>query len=465
MNNINTKTIINQMSVCIEKGQLDAYKQNFENDPTNEIAKNAVTCVGAQNASLDNDKANQVSHVFLNTLKPHNLRATNQEGSGRCWMFAGLNMYRYMLIRGLGLERFEFSETYLFFYDKFERANTIIQYFIDNPNASHEDREVSIILRDNYTDGGYWNFFANLVSKYGLVPKDCMEETFHSGWTDNMNNILRGHIISCVNMIMSLRKKKTLDVCDDIMRVKQETMQNVYGCLVKFLGQPPEKFDWYFEDADMQKHVIRDLTPIGMYQMVNAIKVDDFVVLVNIPDKPFYQTYQIRNQKNVIEGSECIVLNLPIEELKKYASKSIMKGIPVWFAGDVSKGFGYHKSVLDEGIYKTDLVFGKQHPWTKADKLRLGFTEANHAMTLTGVNFDDKGHTTTWQVENSWGYFDHETPGMDGFLTMTDQWFTDNLVQIAVNKNFLSRSVLKCLGKEPVVLEPWDYMAPALHIK
>jgi len=449
------------VSGVITEKQLEHYRKEFENSPTHEIAKNAVTCVGAQNASLDSEKANQVSHIFLNTLKPQNLRATNQEGSGRCWMFAGLNMYRYMLIRALNLERFEFSETYLFFYDKLERANFIIQYFIDHPNASHEDRDISLLLKDNYSDGGYWNFFANLVDKYGLVPKDCMEETFHSGWTDNMNNILRGHIVSCINMIVKNRQKKTVE----LQKYKEETMKNIHNCLVKFLGHPPKKFDWYFEDAASEKHVIKNLTPQSFYAMVKTVDVRDFVVLVNIPDKPYYQTYHIRNQMNVVEGSPCIVLNLPINELKKYASKSILKGLPVWFAGDVSKGFGYHKSVLDEGIYKTDLVFGKQHPWTKGDKLRLGFTEANHAMTLTGVNFDEKGHTSTWQVENSWGYFDHETPGLDGFLTMSDQWFNDNLIQIAVNKIFLTRSVLKALQKEPVVLDPWDYMAPAIHVK
>jgi len=435
---------------------LAEYEDKFNKNPMHTLAKNAVTSVGAQNASLDNTKANMVSHVFLNSLKPHNHRVTNQESSGRCWMFAGLNIYRYLLIRAMDLERFEFSETYLFFYDKLERANYILQYFIDNPNATHEDRNAILVLTDHYGDGGYWNFFSNLIDKYGLVPKECMEETYHSGWSEEMNGILRGHIVSCVNQMMKTKNKEKL---------KDETMENIYNCLVKFLGQPPKKFNWYFENNNHEKNAITNMTPQSFYGMVKAVNAKDFVVLVNIPDKEYYKTYQIKDQNNMVGGNECVILNLPIHELKKYASKSIDKGVPVWFAGDVSKGFGYHKSVLDEDIYDTDLLFGKQYKWTKGEKLRLRYTVANHAMTLTGVNYNNSGQPFSWQVENSWGYYDHESPGLDGFLTMSNSWFENNLVQISVNKNFLSRNILKCLKLKPVLLEPWDYMAPALKVE
>jgi len=454
---MSTTSIINRQ--FLEKAQ-----HQFNSDPSNTISKNAVTCVGAYNAALDSDKANRVTHIFLNTLKPHNLRATNQEASGRCWMFAGLNVYRYLMIRALGLERFEFSETYLFFYDKLERANYLIQYFIDHPEADPNGRVEDILLRGYYTDGGYWNFFSNLINKYGLIPKDAMEETFHSGWSEDMNAILNERILSCINKIMELQKSKRPNK-KRIQELRDTTMNNVYECLVKFLGKPPEKFDWYFEDSEGQPQAITGYTPHRFYEMIKSVNAKDFVVLVNIPGREYYRTYAIRNCNNMVGGDPCVVLNLPIDELKKYASKSIEKGLPVWFAGDVSKGFGYHKSVLDEKIYNTDLLFGSPQKWNKEQKLRLGFTEANHAMTLTGVNYDEKGNPLQWQVENSWGYFDHETPGLDGFMTMSNQWFEDNLVQISVNRHFLSRNIEKCLDKEPEVLEPWDFMAPAIKVK
>lgn len=452
-----------------EKGEIgDAFytkaEEIFKSDPTNMMAQNAVSCVGAQNATLDNEEANKVTHIFLNTLKPEHLRATNQESSGRCWMFAGLNVYRYLLIRALNLENFEFSETYLFFYDKLERANYLLQYFIDHPEAHPEDREANIMLTQYYGDGGYYNYFSNLINKYGLVPKDCMEETYHSGYTTEMNEILNERIIACVNKINQNHSQKRPNK-ELMQRHKDETMQMVYNCLVKFLGQPPKTFRWFFKDAEHNSHVISGLTPQKFYGMVKSVDSKDMAILVNIPGKEYYKMYTVKNCNNMVGGLNCSLLNVPMYEISKYSAISIERGIPVWFAGDVSKGFGYHKSALSEELYNTDLFFGKPLNWNKSDKVKFGFTQGNHAMTITGVNVDERGKPDRWQVENSWGYYDHELPGLDGFMSMSNKWFEDNLVQVAIHKEFLSRRLKGILEQESIVLEPWDYMAPAIKVK
>ena len=43
---------------------------------------------------------------------------TNQKQSGRCWIFACLNMMRIPFMKKYNLDEFEFSQTYLFFWDK-----------------------------------------------------------------------------------------------------------------------------------------------------------------------------------------------------------------------------------------------------------------------------------------------------------------------------------------------------------
>ena len=43
---------------------------------------------------------------------------TNQKSSGRCWIFACLNIMRLPFVKHLNMEEFEFSQTYLFFWDK-----------------------------------------------------------------------------------------------------------------------------------------------------------------------------------------------------------------------------------------------------------------------------------------------------------------------------------------------------------
>ena len=87
--------------------------------------------------------------------------------------------------------------------------------------------------------------------------------------------------------------------------------------------------------------------------------------------------------------------------------------------------------------------------------------QGNHAMALTGFNADASRGVKNWQVENSWGYWDNETPGLDGFLTMSHSWFKKYVMEIVVLKRFLSRTMLKQIEKEPIILNPWDSMAPA----
>lgn len=53
---------------------------------------------------------------------------SNQKNSGRCWLFATLNVMRLPFAKSLNIEEFEFSQSYLFFWDKIERCN----YFLNN---------------------------------------------------------------------------------------------------------------------------------------------------------------------------------------------------------------------------------------------------------------------------------------------------------------------------------------------
>ena len=70
-------------------------------------------------------------HIFNKKIKNLN-KIANQKQSGRCWMFAGLNTIRNKFIKNYELENnFEFSESYLFFWDKFERMNYIIYLLED----------------------------------------------------------------------------------------------------------------------------------------------------------------------------------------------------------------------------------------------------------------------------------------------------------------------------------------------
>ena len=118
---------------------------------------------------------------------------TNQKSSGRCWIFAALNMLRREVIRNKKLpESFQFSQSYVFFYDKLERMNynlKLVEEF-KNQNMEFGSRVVQHILKEPFGDGGQWVMFTNVANKYGLVPQDAYPESMHSSNSAGVNMVL-----------------------------------------------------------------------------------------------------------------------------------------------------------------------------------------------------------------------------------------------------------------------------------
>lgn len=433
--------------------------KNFKSDPRKVLARNTIATVGILPAVTNHEEANKVNHIFTNTIKKSSVKATNQAHSGRCWMFAGLNI-RHLIIKAMNLKNFEFSETYLYFYDKIERADWFMQEIIKYRNVhlnNHLDggdynNYVEHLMKKPMEDGGYWNFFANLVEKYGLIPKQAMEETANSYYSEEMNDQLK-HILREAAFLLRNRKKTP----EELEQIRIETIKKVTDMMIIFMGLPPEKFDWSFVTSDDEHLTLKNLTP-KLFKACVAPGInfsEDFVVLGNYPrqDWPLNKVYEVPRDNNMIGGKPNRFLNLHIVELKKYAKQCILNGIPVWFAADVSKGFQPYKSALDEKLFNYELAFGNpMAKMTKGQRLLYQDTNPCHAMTLVGVNLDEKGRPTTWQVENSWGYWDNEEPGWDGYLTMSDAWFTENVFEIVVPKAFLTRSIKKLFDNEPTQL-------------
>jgi bleomycin hydrolase len=443
---------------------LEKCDKKFKADSANAIARNVVVSVGAVLSSTDSTKVNEVNHVFLNSLKRKNLRATNQGHSGRCWMFAALNVFRHSIIDSLDLENFEFSETYLFFYDKLEMANTFLMWAIDNREKKRGDREFDHMVDHALEDGGYWCSFVNLVEKYGLVPKDSMKETAHSEDSEDLNKIVLEKMHETAVWFHHNRNKPA----SCLRKRKNEVMEDIHKTLILFLGEPPSSFDWSFTNAAGESNIITDLTPHKFKEtLLPDINLRDFVSISNIPtrDMEMNKMYTVSTTNNTYEGDQLTFLNMPIDELIKAVVKSVTSGLPVWFACDVRQGLHPWHSTLDDELLDFGPIFGESSKdFDKGMRMEMGTTSGCHAMTITGVNLTEKYKCVNFSIENSWGTIDPEVAGMDGWLTMSRSWFERYVTEIVVHKQFLSRTIRKLLKQDPNELLPWDCSAPAMRI-
>lgn len=175
--------------------QLASYETAFDSDRANRIAMDAATKNGVNNAAMRFENAREMRHTFNISLEQGDI--TNQKQSGRCWMFAALNTMRFRIIKKLGVKTFELSQNYALFFDKLEKSNYFLESILETLNEPTAGRLVTYLLSGPLGDGGQWDMFANLVEKYGVVPKEVMPETAASSSTREITGYLTE---SCVSL-------------------------------------------------------------------------------------------------------------------------------------------------------------------------------------------------------------------------------------------------------------------------
>ena len=380
------------------------------------------------------------------------LPVANQQKTGRCWLFAAANVLRERIAKRLNLDAFELSQSYLAFWDKFERANFFLESIIDTAKLPTDDRTVAFILETGVHDGGQWDMFANIVRKYGVVPKDAYGETFQSSNSRSMNGVLNRSMKSCA---VKLRKMVAEGASEEALRAEKEAILcKVYGFLCSCYTEPPKAFDFEYVDKDGNYHREDGYTPQSFCEKYVGSLLDDTVSVINAPtaDKPFHKTFTIDRLGNVVGGGIVKHLNLPMDEFKQAIIRQLEAGKVVWFGSDVGKHGDREAGVWDDQSYNASLFTGLDLALTKGESLDYWFAAMNHAMVITGVNLVD-GQPTRWKIENSWG----DKNGDKGYYICSDTWFDQYVFQAAIEKEYLGE-LATLAAQEPIVLAPWDPM-------
>lgn len=439
--------------------QLTKFEQQFDANPANAVAMNAAVQNGIVKSAISYEAFRRERHEFSVNIKQGEI--TNQKASGRCWMFAALNVMRFEVMQKLNLETFEFSQSYPLFFDKLEKSNYFLENILDTLDEPTGGRLVSFLLTDPMGDGGQWDMFCGLVEKYGVVPKDAMRESVSSSATREMDYYLTLKLREFACTLRTAHEKGA--AMEQLRGSKEQMLAEIYRILCISLGKPPK--DFCFETRDKDGNFIRDakITPQEFFAKYVGWNLDDYVSLINAPtaDKPFGKTYSVKYLGSVKEGRAVRYLNLPIEQLKAAAIAQMQDGAPVWFGCDVGKCSIRENGIMDLNVIRADQLFGVSFPMDKAQRLDYGHSLMTHAMVFLGVNLDEQGRPNRWRVENSWG----KEPGKDGYYVMSDDWFTEYTYQVVVHKKYLSQEALEQLKAEPILLEPWDPMGSLARSK
>ena len=432
--------------------QLQAYRSAFEANPAHRLALNACS-----NGNVDEIALNRRALAGMDWHFSHEVTTgdiSNQKRAGFCWLFASLNWLRVDVIDKLQVETFEFSQNYLIFWDRLEKANRFVSAMMDLRDRPTDDRMVDFLLRDPSPDGGEWHMVANLIRKYGLVPKSAMADTANLSDSTFLNKVIHYKLREAAAKIFALHREGATE--SRILELKEHALAEVYRMLCIMLGEPPERFDFSYRDKEKVFHSHRDLTPHAFYAQFVDRNLEDYVWVMSSPleSTPYHRTFYLDQFNNVEGGDPGVFLNLPMGALKDLAIRMLKDKQPVLFGCDVLQESSRKLGIMATDVLEYELLFNASFSMDRAQRMQFLQARLTHNMVILGVDLVDD-RPVKWKIENSWG----DEYGHKGIFLMTDSWFDEYVYALVVHKRYLDHDQERLLQQEPTRLPPWHPLA------
>ena len=443
---------IAQSNGSIDAQMLKELSDSYKPTKAEKALQNVMLNNNVNSMALNQENQNEMETYFSHSVKSKGI--SNQESSGRCWLFTGMNVMRAKMIAEQNLGVFEFSQVYNFFFDQLEKANLFLQGIIDTRKKPFDDRTVEWLFKNPLSDGGTFTGVADNIAKYGVVPKSVMKESYTSNHTATFNSLLKRKLreygIRLRNASDEGKKEK------DLLNMKKEQLKEVYRMLATVYGVPPTEFTWAPKDSNGKyREEPQKYTPQSFYQKYIGWDLrNNYVMLMNDPTRPYWKSYEIEYDRHMHDGQNWLYVNLPLEDIKEMAIASIKDSTMMYFSCDVGKFLDSKRGLLDLDNYDYESIFDVEFGMDKRERIMTFDSGSSHAMTLMAVDLDKDGKPLKWQVENSWG----ANSGHRGTIIMTDEWFNEYMFRLVVDKKYAPARVLEVLKEKPTKLPAWDPM-------
>ena len=435
----------------ISSDMLRDIQKELKGEPLNRALVNAVAANSIDALAKNRQNAGALDTYFSVETKSQSI--TDQQSSGRCWMFSGFNVLRsnYTHQHGDSIQ-LEFSQAYLFVWDQLEKANLMLQGCVDTGSKPIDDPRVQFFFKSPIGDGGTFCGVSDLAEKYGLVPAEVMPESYSSDNTSKMRSLiaskLREYGLQLRDMAQKDRKQASID------KAKTRMLAQIYKMITMTIGEPPQTFTYAFKNKSGKAvGPAKEYTPQSFYQEVVGGPVNGtFIMAMNDPRRPYYKTYEVEYDRHSYDGHNWKYINLPMDDIEQMAIASLKDGRKLYSSYDVGKFLDRKRGYADTENFDYASLFGTTFGMDKAQRISTFDSGSTHAMTLTAVDLDEKGKARKWKVENSWG----ASWGQQGYLIMTDRWFREYMFRLVVDKKYVPENILQAAETEPVMVMPED---------
>lgn len=425
---------------------INNFKNNYLKDKNNKIIENGIKNIGIEKFCLDRDIVNKTSRLF--NIELTHKKIYNQKDSCLCWIYTGIGLIEDNIAENLKVEECNLSANYLSFLDKLEKSNTLYNKIIENKDFDLEEFK-KIKFQIGVTEGGYFEYFKNLINKYGIVPNDVMPEVKSTSKSWNLIVLYNEKVKKDIFKLIEL--KKTNKTIEEQYIQKEKMLEENYNILAKCLGDLPNNFNYEYKDKEGNIKQIKNITPLEFKEKYLSINLDNMISVSSIKmfNKEFNKVYKKDNIESVY-NKNVVFLNLPITRLKELAIKQLQNKIPVYIYCSMKKMRNFELSIMDSKLYNFKEVFNIE-PLTKEEALSTYDIGTDHAMLITGVHLE-ANKPVRWKIIDSYGTENHT----DGTYVMNDNYFEDFVLCTIIDKSFLTNEEIKIYEQEPIIFDEND---------
>ena len=427
------------------------FSNNYNQNSLNKIIENSIVNNGIEKTCIDYSIIAENQPIF-NIELPVSKRY-NQKKSYKCWIFSGLNFIQFNLAENLNidLKNLSISNSYISFFDKLEKSNTIYENIIHLKDNSFEFINKDGVLDFCIFEGGYWQWFVSIVNKYGLLPYEYMPDAVESLNQKTITNLFSEKVKkNCIKLIKLKEENKTLE---ELEIMKEKFLDENYTFLSKILGEPKFNFNYEYKDKDGKLVSYKNLTPLEFKNKFLTIDLNNFISLGNIPmyNKQYYKLYRKKYACNTYNNSYAEFLNLPIKEIKELVIKQLKDNLPISVRVNLTKFKDKKSGVLDTRLFNYNKTFNLES-LTKEEALNTKDIFPHHWLSICGANILDNGTVQRWKLEDSYG----NDAKVDGYYIMNDNYFDEFILEAIINKKYLSNKQKEMLKQEPILFDPKD---------
>jgi bleomycin hydrolase len=326
----------------------------------------------------------------------HN-RPVSQAISGMCWCFSATSFLESEIYR-LTKREIKLSELYTVYWEYVEKAKRFV-----------EERGNSV-----FGEGSEANAVMRIWKTYGIVPGEA-----YSGMKPGQK--FHDHSKLFEEMNAYLQSVKASNSWNE-----ETAISTIKSILNHYLGEPP-------------KSVLvngKALTPKEYFESVVKLNMDDYVEVMSLMAKPYYQMTEYEVSDNWWHSKE--YFNVPLDDFMGAIKSAVRSGSTVCIGGDVSEpGYEGHAGVAIVPTFDIPSEYIDES--ARQFRFTNGTTGDDHGVHIVGYLEKDG---QDWYLVKDSGSGSRNNPH-PGYYFYSEDYVKLKMLGITLHKDFLKELLEK----------------------